>query len=162
MCSSDLDRSLFPELRASAYLAHAAISPPSRLVDAALASYRELIAGEGALGFASTIAQRQRLRELLAALLGARVEEVAIVPNTSTGVSAVALSLPWARGDRVVVFAGEFPANVTPWQRAAERFGLELVTQEADRFRTDPDGAFAALDGALARGARLEIGRAHV
>jgi cysteine desulfurase/selenocysteine lyase len=149
------DRSLFPELRASAYLAHAAISPPSRLVDAALASYRGLIASEGALGFGRTIEQRLRLRERLAALLGARAEEVAIVPNTSAGVSAVALSLPWARGDRAVVFAGEFPANVTPWQRAAERFGVELVMQSADRFRTDPDGAFAALDAALDRGARL-------
>ena len=32
-----------------------------------------------------------------------------------------------ASGDRVVLFAGEFPANVTPWQRAARMFGLEII-----------------------------------
>jgi cysteine desulfurase/selenocysteine lyase len=149
------DRSLFPELRAAAYLAHAAVSPPSRLVGDALEAYRSLYARDGALAFGATIEQRGRLRARLATLLGARVEEVAIAPNTSTGVSDIALSFPWERGDRAVVFEGEFPANYTPWQRAAELFGLELVTQDADLFRTDPTRAFEALDAALQRGARL-------
>ena len=121
------DRSLFPDLRPHAYLAHAAVSPPSTLVRDAVGRYLAGVAGEGALAFGAAVEQRRRLRELLARLLGARPEEVAISPNTSTGVSDVALSLPWEKGDRAVVFAGEFPANVTPWQRAAELFGVELV-----------------------------------
>lgn len=149
------DRSLFPELRAAAYLAHAAVSPPSLLVGRALQGYVSLLARDGALAFGATIEQRGRLRAKLATLLGTTADQVALAPNTSTGVSDIALSFPWARGDRAVVFEGEFPANVTPWQRAAELFGLELVTQDVDLFRTDPTRAFEALDGALQRGARL-------
>ena len=149
------DRALFPDLRAAAYLAHAALSPPSTLVRKAVEHHLWLCARDGALAFGAAVEQRGRLRELLALLLGARVEEVAIAPNTSTGVSDIALSLPWERGDRAVGFEGEFPANVSPWQRAAALFGLELVTQDADLFRTDPTRAFEALDGALQRGARL-------
>ena len=149
------DRSLFPELRAVAYLAHAAVSPPSLLVARALQTYLSLYARDGALAFGATIEQRGRLRAKLATLLGTTADQVAIAPNTSTGVSDIALSFPWERGDRAVVFEGEFPANVTPWQRAAELFGLALVTQDADLFRTDPTRAFEALDGALRGGARL-------
>ncbi|MFO0607713.1 MAG: aminotransferase class V-fold PLP-dependent enzyme [Polyangiales bacterium] len=148
-------RALFPELRPAAYLAHAAVSPPSTLVRRAVERHLAAMAGDGALAFGAAVEQRRRLRDALAQLLHARPEEVAISPNTSTGVSDVALSFPWSRGDRAVVFAGEFPANVTPWQRAAELFGVELVAQDADRFRTDPTRAFEDLDAALARGARL-------
>jgi len=149
------DRSLFPELRAVAYLAHAAVSPPSLLVKRALETYASLYARDGALAFGATIEQRGRLRAKLATLLGTTPDQVAIAPNTSTGVSDIALSFPWEKGDRAVVFEGEFPANVTPWQRAAELFGLELVTQRVDLFRTDPTRAFEALDAALRSGVRL-------
>jgi len=149
------DRSLFPSLRATSYLAHAAVSPPSRLVEEAVARYLARVAADGSLAFGAAVEQRRRLREGLARLLGARTDEVAIVPNTSTGVSAVALSFPWQRGDSVLGFAGEFPANVTPWQRAAKLFGLELSMHDVDPFRTDPTRAFEALEATLRRGVRL-------
>ncbi len=149
------DRTLFPTLAARAYLAHAAISPPStpvrRAMDEALAAY----ASRGALHFGAMVAQRARLRASLATLMNAEPEAVALVPNTSAGVTDIALCIPWRAGDRVVLFEGEFPANTTPWQRAAELHGLELVWLRADLFRTDPTRAFEALDAALAPGARL-------
>ncbi len=149
------DRSLFPSLEARAYLAHAAISPPSLAVERAVAGALSAYAARGALAFGATIEQRVRLRGALAALMGAAPQGVAIVPNTTAGVTDVALCLPWKRGDRVLVFEGEFPANVTPWQQAAELFGLELRWLSADLFRTDPTRAFEALDRELARGVRL-------
>lgn len=155
------DRGLFPSLTARAYLAHAAISPPSLAVERALSSCVTAYATRGALAFGQTVEQRVRLRSLLARLINADVEGVALVANTSTGVTDVALSLPWERGDRVILFEGEFPANVTPWQRAAELFGLELVWLSADEFRTDPTRAFESLDLELSRGARL-VALSHV
>lgn len=118
------DRSLFPALESRAYLAHAAISPPSVVVTEALHDALRLQAAQGARAFGRFVAQRSRLRPLLAQLLGAGPDDIALVANTTTGVLHVALSLPWQPGDHVLCFEGEFPANVTPWQRAAERFGL--------------------------------------
>jgi len=119
------DRSLFPDLAARAYVNHAAISPPSvavrDAVNAVLSDYSER--GVGAVG--TWLAQRARLRESLAGLIGASKDEIALVPNTTLGVTDIALCFPWRQGDRVLLFEGEFPANVTPWQRAAELFGWD-------------------------------------
>ncbi|MFZ5477778.1 MAG: aminotransferase class V-fold PLP-dependent enzyme [Myxococcota bacterium] len=139
-------RALFPDLAARSYLAHCGISPVSTPVRAAveevLASYARL--GVGALP--RWLEQRAALRAAIARLVGARAEDVGLVANTTTGVIDVAWSLPWRAGDRVVVFEGEFPANVTPWQRAAAQFDLEVV-----RLPLDLD----ALARALRDGVRL-------
>jgi selenocysteine lyase/cysteine desulfurase len=49
---------------------------------------------------------------------------VAILKNTSEGLSFVAGGLKWAEGDNVVTTALEFPSNWTPWKRLEER-GVE-------------------------------------
>jgi cysteine desulfurase/selenocysteine lyase len=149
------DRSLFPDLEARAYLAHAAISPPSLVARRAVIGLLGDYARRGAGAFGATLDQRERLRAKLGALIHARPGEVALVPNTSLGVTQVAMGFPFARGDRVLCFLGEFPANVTPWQRAAELFGLELSWVDADLARTDPTRFFAEVDAACARGVRL-------
>lgn len=149
------DRALFPRLRAEAYLAHAAISPPSLRVEAAMYECLLGYSIHGAMDFPTAVDQRARLREKLATLLGATRQEVALVPNTTAGVTDIALSIPWKPGDRVVLFRGEFPANVTPWQRAAELFKLDLLFHDADLFRLDPTHAFERLDHDLRWGARL-------
>lgn len=110
---------------------------------------------QGAGYFGGALAQRDRLRQKLGALLGADASEVALVSNTSLGVTMVALSLPWRPRDRVLCFEGEFPANVTPWQRAAALFDLEFELASADAFRTRPDEAMADLEARLSRGLRV-------
>lgn len=149
------DRSLFPDLGARAYLAHAALSPASLPVRRALIAAVTDTARRGAGYFPDSVAQRERLRRKLAQLMNADEGEVALTMNTSQGVTDVALCLPWRAGDRVVCLTGEFPANVTPWQRAAALFGLELTFVDADRFRTDPTRAWEDLRLATADGVRL-------
>lgn len=149
------DRSLFPDLEPRAYLAHAAISPPSLAARRAVIGVLGDIARRGAGSFVSSLEQRDRLRGKLGALLGARPGEVALVPNTTLGVTHVAMGFPFERGDRVLCFRGEFPANVTPWQRAAELFGLGLAWVDADLARTDPDRFLAEVDAACALGVRV-------
>src|SRR5690606_8650328 len=94
-------------------------------------------ARRGVLAFLQWEEQRQVLRAQLARLIGAQPSEVGFTANTSRGLSDLALCIPWKRGDRVLLFRGEFPANVTPWQRAAELFGLELVFLDAESFADD-------------------------
>src|SRR5919204_4263315 len=121
------DRSLFPDVRARAYLNHAGVSPPSRPVQRAVAALLDRYAAEGAGAVGETVALQARLREKLARLVGASPRAVALTTGATHGVQAIALSFPWRSGDRVVLFDGEFPANVTPWQRAADLFDLELA-----------------------------------
>ena len=154
------DRSLFPDLRAAAYLAHCAISPVSAPVRAAVVDHIEGYAREGIGAMGRGLEQRARLRASLAALMGAEPGTVGLVANTTTGVIDIAFGLPWKAGDRVVLFEGEFPANVTPWQQAAATFGLELVRLPLSGFGLGgdptPDGeGLARLDAALAQGVRL-------
>jgi cysteine desulfurase / selenocysteine lyase len=101
------------------------------------------------------VERRERVRSQLADLIGADAADIALVANTTTGVVDIALCLPWQRGDRVIVFAGEFPTNITPWQQAARRHGLELVWQQADDFRHNRDAALESLEAELKRGVRL-------
>jgi len=147
------DRGLFPDLEAFAYLNHAAISPPSSEVARAISAVVATYAREGVGALREWLPQRERLRARLGALIGAPPERVALSSSTTRAVVDVALCLPWREGERVLCLRGEFPTNVTPWQRAAETFGLEIVFLDADAFRT-PRG-LEELGRELERGLRL-------
>jgi cysteine desulfurase / selenocysteine lyase len=146
-------RSLFPDLQAIAYLNHAAISPPNTLLVAKVVKTLSDYAAHGVQAFMRWEKERSELRNDLASLIGASSREIAFVANTSRGISEVALSFPWRRGDRVVLFKGEFPANVTPWQRAAELFELDVTFIDADSFYSDK--GLELLERELQRGVRL-------
>jgi selenocysteine lyase/cysteine desulfurase len=66
------------------------------------------------------------LRTAAARLINAKPDEIAIVKNTSEGVAIVAMGLSWRRGDRIVAFKEEFPANYFPWLRLAEK-GVDIT-----------------------------------
>ncbi|HEX8909692.1 MAG TPA: aminotransferase class V-fold PLP-dependent enzyme [Anaeromyxobacteraceae bacterium] len=149
------DRSLFPELAFDAYLNHAGISPPSRPVQQAVAELLQVYARRGGEGVLAMLALRARLRERIAQLLGVRSTDVALTGGATHGIQAVALSFPWRQGDRLVLFEGEFPANVTPWQRAAALFQLEPRFVPLARFEASEDEGLAALEVELRGGARL-------
>jgi selenocysteine lyase/cysteine desulfurase len=148
-------RALFPDLETRVYANHASLSPPSTAVRQAVARALDGYATHGMRWYVEETARRERLRASLARLIGADEENLALVANTSAGVLAVALCLPWRRGDRVVLFDGEFPTNITPWQQAAEREGLELVWLAADDFRVDRANALERLEDELRSGVRL-------
>lgn len=156
-------RALFPRLQARAYLGHAAISPASLAVERAVQQVVSDYAQLGAGAFPRWVEQRQGLRQRLARLIGASEEGIALTAGTTPSISQLAFSLPWQKGDRVVLFRGEFPGNVTPWQQAAECFGLELVwlpLPHAEELTARPQAdlhglVLERLAGALRGGARL-------
>jgi selenocysteine lyase/cysteine desulfurase len=73
-------------------------------------------------------------RGLVAELLGADADGVAVTPAVSYGLSTFAANLPLAAGQVVLVPADEFPSALLPWTDAAARAGAEVV-------RVPPDGA---------------------
>ncbi|MGB0513382.1 MAG: aminotransferase class V-fold PLP-dependent enzyme, partial [Wenzhouxiangellaceae bacterium] len=148
-------RALFPDLQTRVYANHASLTPPSLAVREAVRQTLDGYATHGMAWYAEETARRDRLRAQFARLLVADPADVGLVANTSAGVLAVALCLPWRRGDRVVLFDGEFPTNITPWQQAARRHNLELVWMKADDFRTDRNDALERLEDHLRQGVRL-------
>ncbi len=149
------DRSLFPSLAARVYAHHAAIAPVSTVVRGAVDSALTAYAAAGAGAFSEFHAQRQRLRGKLEALIGAQTGSVALAANTTRGVSDVALCIPWQTGDRVILFKGEFPANVTPWQQVARFHQLELLWHDAADYLHATTDAVQRLERDLQRGVRL-------
>ncbi len=116
-------RALFPDLAYNAFLAHAAISPASAAAGQAVTAALEVVAAQGAGGFFTFNQQRQRLRRSCARLLGVEESAIALTAGCTHGLTQIALALPWSAGDTLLTFEGEFPANVTPWQSAAQANG---------------------------------------
>lgn len=67
----------------------------------------------------------ERLRGLLAQLVGSSTEEIVLGDSTSHGLHLIANGLSWAKKDEVLVVEGDYPATVLPWQRLA-RSGVQV------------------------------------
>ncbi len=153
--ASIADRSLFPALRARAYLAHAAVSPPSSVVQAAVAESLQGYAERGLQSAIEQLRRRVEVRALAARLLGCEPDQVGFVQSTSAGVVTVARSIPFVAGDRIVVFEGEFPANVAPWRLCAQERELELITLPLAPFARSHAEGLELVRRELTRGVRL-------
>lgn len=99
----------------------------------------------GAMTEGEREAQRERVREMAARLIGASPDEVAFVSNTAHGLSLVAAGLPWQPGDNVVTAAVEYPSNVFPWQNLV-RFGVECRLVPGRDGRLELEDLFGAVD----------------
>jgi isopenicillin-N epimerase len=66
-------------------------------------------------------------RERLAAYLGARPDDLVLVPNATTGVNTVARSLDLKPGDEVVATTHEYGGNELLWRYVCERAGARYV-----------------------------------
>jgi len=149
------DRSLFPTLEARAYLAHAGVSPPSSAVLEAVSSCLAAYARRGLHAAIEQLEHKAHVRALAARMLGCDARQVAFVQSTSAGVTAIARSIPFLPGQRIVSFAGEFPANVTPWQLLAQERQLTVVLLPLAPFARSTEEGLAALASALTQGVRL-------
>jgi selenocysteine lyase/cysteine desulfurase len=108
-------------------------------------------------------------RALFARLVGARAEDVALLPALSAAAGLVAASLPAGAGDNVVLCADDFTSILLPW-RGLERRGVELRLRRLEELAAAVDertvlvavSAVQSADGAVpdlaalrATGARL-------
>lgn len=103
------------------YLDHAAIGPPSRSAASALVdAFTGAREPKGNIG--PTLREIvDRARRGAARLLRSDVDHTGLIHSTSEGLFSVAYGL--GEGGNVVVPRTEFPANIYPWLRAAERRG---------------------------------------
>src|SRR5688572_10400858 len=98
---------------------------PTPAVEAVLSQLKD-VSENGTLNYTDWIATKDRARALIAGMLNVRAEQVAFLRNTSDGFASVANGLPWKKGDNIVSFEREFPANFYAWRMVRDRFGIEL------------------------------------
>jgi len=137
-------RNLFPIVDRYIHMNHAGVSPMSQRARAAIEQvvdasinrpYRDHWARDEA----------DRVRELVARLISASPETIALTRSTAHGISVLAQGLDWKTGDNVVGATGEYPANVYPWM-ALEARGVELRQAKAIEGRITADAVFSLVD----------------
>jgi selenocysteine lyase/cysteine desulfurase len=131
-------RARFPALADTVYLASCSLGARSLDVTAALGDMLDDMAWPA---FEEQVAQA---RTRFAALIGARPDEVAIVPNASVGAFQVASTVDWTRRPRLVTTDAEFPSLSHVWLAQRPR-GAEVthVPAEHDRYLAAIDGRTA-------------------
>jgi cysteine desulfurase / selenocysteine lyase len=87
-----------------------------------------------------------RSRALVARLIHAAPEEIALAVNTSYGINVAAAALPLGPGDVVVVPDGEFPANMYPWLELAPKRGATVRVLPLRDGWCDEEKLMAAVD----------------
>lgn len=118
-------RDQFPVTKNLIYLNHAAVAPLSRRVAEAMQHLAQDALDYGSLHYGDWMATYDGVRKSTARLINAQPSEIAITKNTSEGIAIVATGMQWKRGDIVVAFTEEFPANYFPWKRL-EAAGVEV------------------------------------
>jgi selenocysteine lyase/cysteine desulfurase len=122
----DKRRELFPVTKNLIYFNHAAVGPLSTIAAEAMERHAHDQRDFGALHWRDWYAEYEKLRASAAKLIGAaEPREIAVIKNTSEGLSFVAEGYKWREGENVVTTALEFPSNYTPWKRLEERRGVE-------------------------------------
>jgi cysteine desulfurase/selenocysteine lyase len=111
---------LFPVRRRLVYLNHAAVSPLCRPAAEAMQRLAADAMENGSLHYAQWTDTYEGLRASAARLMGANRSEIALMKNTSEGISTIAMGLEWRAGDKIVAFREEFPSNYYPWKRLEE------------------------------------------
>lgn len=103
------------------YLNHAAVAPLCRPAAQAMQWLTEDCLANGSAHYDRWLEAYSGFRTAAAKLIGAHPNEIAMVKNTSEGISTVAIGFDWKPGDQVVLFREEFPANLYVWQRLEAR-----------------------------------------
>jgi cysteine desulfurase/selenocysteine lyase len=132
----DLDkyRAEFPITERCIFLNHASRSPIPQRSLRAMEALSNRLASEPGDYDEELFTIVHDCRERAAQLIHADADEIALMPNTSTGLNFAANALSLQHGDNVVIPDNEFPANVYPWLHLRRR-GIEI------RFARTHDGA---------------------
>jgi cysteine desulfurase / selenocysteine lyase len=101
-----------------------------------------------------------RVRGLMARVIGAKPEEISVTTGASAGLAAIAFGIDWKTEDEVLVAEREFPAHFAAFAPLAERGWLRLRTvQPRGRFVTAED--FLPHIGAHTRLVSVSLVRFH-
>lgn len=128
-----------------AYFDHAAVAPLPQRAQKAILHWLDQATNEGDVVWPQWARRLEEVRSRAAAMIGAQTAEIALIPNTTTGISLVAEGFPWQDGDNVVTLDNEFPSNQYPWMNLASR-GVETRRVSVENGRVDLNRVAEACD----------------
>ncbi|RJQ83983.1 aminotransferase class V-fold PLP-dependent enzyme [Amycolatopsis panacis] len=149
-------RADIPALNRLLYLNTGTVGPlPAPVRDAMVGALDLDVAKGRASGrrFARAAERLDETRHLLAGLVGAQPEQLALTSGTTDGIERVLSTQPWQPGDRVLTTALEHPDVLTTIRHTADRHALTAVVVNADT----AEDLTANLARELAAGARLVV-----
>jgi len=133
----------FPLDEKLVYLNHAAVGVWPRRTSDAVKQFADENMRQGAADYPAWMKVERQLREQLKQLIHAgSSDDIALVKNTSEGLSLIAYGLDWQSGDNIVSTDQEFPSNRIVWESLTSQ-GVEL--RLADISGDDPEGAMLEL-----------------
>jgi len=119
-------REQLPLVAKRVYLDNAGAGPPPKSVIESMHSFLDEWSSYGEK-WDAWLLEIVKARELFAKLIGAGREEVACIPNVSSGLGAIASALRLKPGQNVVVSELNFPTNVYIWHSMRQRGLLSEV-----------------------------------
>jgi selenocysteine lyase/cysteine desulfurase len=112
------------------YVNHAAVSPWPVRTAAAVKKFADENSHVGSRHYLDWLKLEQQLKTDLAKLINAASsDEIALLKNTSEGLSIIAKGIEWRPGDNIVISNEEFPSNFIVWD-ALRAQGVELRIAE--------------------------------
>jgi isopenicillin-N epimerase len=150
-------RSLFLLDPSVIFLNHGSFGAVPRPVFEAQERLRREMEAEPVVFLARTLDERlAAVRAEIAGLVGAGdPSDVVLVPNTTTGLNAVALSLGLERGDEVVLTSHEYGAMVLLWEEVARLTGCVLRVAALPEPAQSEDEIVAAIGAAMTARTRV-------
>ena len=108
------------------YVNHAAVTPWPQATVAAVKKFADENGRLGSRHYNQWIAVETELRQRLAQLINApSADSIALLKNTSEGLSVIAYGLEWQSGDNIVIAEEEFPSNRIVWESLKSQ-GVEI------------------------------------
>jgi len=115
------------------YLNHAAISPISELIINETNKFLNLRSMPPVDIIDEFFSRKDEFKSLIKNLINAESEKnIAFTTNTSEGLNIIANGMDFKRGDRIILFKGEFPANLYPFLKL-EKKGVIIDWVEPDK-----------------------------
>jgi isopenicillin-N epimerase len=141
-----------------AYLNHGSFGATPAAVLAAQAALRDELEREPVDFLSRTLPSRlAAAREALGAFLGACADDLAFVPNATTGVNAVLRSLDLAPDDELLTTSHAYPACRRALEFAAARADARVVVAEIPFPLADPDEVVESVLAAVSGRTRLAL-----
>ena len=111
------------------YVNHAAVAPWPQVSVQAVKRFADENGRLGSRHYMHWLKIEQELKQRLATLINAAsTDEIALLKNTSEGLSVIAYGLDWQAGDNIIIATEEFPSNRIVWESLASKsVSVQLV-----------------------------------
>jgi isopenicillin-N epimerase len=140
------------------FLNHGSFGATPRAVQAAQSRWRARLEAQPVRFFQRELEPAlDSARQRLAAFLGARDQDLAFVPNATTGVNAVVRSYPFVAGDEILITDHVYNACRNVVDHAAQQTGARVVIARLPFPLASPDDAVQAILDAVGPRTRLAL-----